>query len=408
MIARLRKNALNKIKARLNISAINSEKSALVSLVNSLDPKISIPAKLNNRYYSIFLLCIGNLCNQFISEKFIKKFKNCWDKIKWNTIIPELIGSPIDEKKWWIIDGALLNQKFLVISSDENFKDIYSTGNKLKEKISALIKPLNITICTTSDIIPISKLNMICQQLTIALNKGLIIGKSQVIELNKTQNNKSWPVSLELHQEYKITTLIKKNDIDLLREEVINLLRSWENNELTQSLIEKNLQSLIRLFRQQIISISEDKIIALEKELFEMIALAASLKDIYNDIWQLFQRYFTNNDIKNKSTKEIVKEIASYIRTNFSNSISIEDIANKFAFSSSYLTRIFNKHIGQTPNKYIISLRIKEAKQLIKSCPDLSLKKIGEMVGYPNQYYFSRIFKSINKESPSKYRYRTK
>ena len=360
------KKTLSKIKARLDVSATNFEKDTLSSLVNSLDPKIPIPAKLNGRYYSIFLLCVGNLYNQFFSEKLINKFKSCWNKIKWNTIIPELMGVSEDEKKWWIIDGPLLNQKFLAIPPDGDFGDIYSTSNKLKEKISALIKPLNITICTTSDTIPISKLNMICQQLTITLNRGLIMGRSQVLELNKTQNNKSWPVLLEPHQEHKITTLIQRNEIDLLREETINLFRSWESNEITQSLIEKNLELLIELFRQQIISISEDKIITLEKKLFE--------------------------------------KIESYIRTNFNKPISLEDIANKFAFSSSYLTKIFNNHIGQTPNKFIIYLRIEEAKQLIKSCPDLSLKEIGEIVGYPNQYYFSRIFKSITGKTPSGYR----
>lgn len=398
------KKTLSKIKARLDVSATDFEKDTLSSLVNSLDPKIPIPAKLNGRYYSIFLLCAGNLCNQFFSEKLINKFKSCWDKIKWDTVIPELMGVSEDEKKWWIIDGPLLNQKFLVIPPDGDFRDIYSTSNNLKEKISTLIKPLNITICTPSDIIPISKLNMICQQLTITLNKGLIMGRSQVLELNKTQNNKSWPVLLEPYQEHKITTLIQRNEIDLLREETINLFRSWESNEITQSLIEKNLELLIELFRQQIISISEDKIITLEKKLFEKIALAASFNKICDDVWQLFQVYLISDDKKNKTTKEITKEIESYIRTNFNKPISLEDIANKFAFSPSYLTKIFNNHIGQTPNKFIIYLRIEEAKQLIKSCPDLSLKEIGEIVGYPNQYYFSRIFKIITGKTPSRYR----
>lgn len=93
-----------------------------------------------------------------------------------------------------------------------------------------------------------------------------------------------------------------------------------------------------------------------------------------------------------------------FIRANFSKSINLEDISRKFNFNASYLTKIFRKHKGETPLKCLITYRIDEAKRLTQNQPDLDIKHIGEIVGYPDQAYFSRIFKNITGKSPTEYK----
>ena len=44
------------------------------------------------------------------------------------------------------------------------------------------------------------------------------------------------------------------------------------------------------------------------------------------------------------------------------------------------------------------------SKELLSKCREVSIKEIAELVGYTDQYYFSRIFKLYEKCTPSEYR----
>lgn len=110
-------------------------------------------------------------------------------------------------------------------------------------------------------------------------------------------------------------------------------------------------------------------------------------------------------DEQSQSPKEIVELVQRYLKENFQKDLSLELISKKFNFNPSYLSKIFIKHTGQPPSKFLITLRINEAKHLLASQPEQSVKDIGEHVGYPNPYYFSRIFKQITGVTPTEYRH---
>jgi len=73
-------------------------------------------------------------------------------------------------------------------------------------------------------------------------------------------------------------------------------------------------------------------------------------------------------------------------------------------YSSSYLTKIFCMQYEISPSKYMISLRMSRAKYLLYHNQELSIKQIGEIIGYHDQGYFSRIFKKYVGISPLEYR----
>ncbi len=94
----------------------------------------------------------------------------------------------------------------------------------------------------------------------------------------------------------------------------------------------------------------------------------------------------------------------NYIRSNYSSITSLNKISDKFGFTNEYLSKIFKKHIGETPIKYITKIRINEAKLLLINQSDLEIQKVGELVGYKDAFYFSRVFKSNVGIYPSDYR----
>ncbi len=106
------------------------------------------------------------------------------------------------------------------------------------------------------------------------------------------------------------------------------------------------------------------------------------------------------HDLSGKSSHEIALGLQTYMLDHYNEDFKLSDIAEQMNYSSSYLSKIFIQEFGCSPSKYLISLRIQKAQQLLKHNRELSVRQIGEAVGYPEQGYFSRIFKKHVGTSP--------
>lgn len=117
----------------------------------------------------------------------------------------------------------------------------------------------------------------------------------------------------------------------------------------------------------------------------------------------------TFNDIFNPSTtrntpSQIASILKDYIVQNYKLEINLNLIANNMNYSSSYLTKIFFQRYDCTPSKYLTSIRMQKAQHILQHNPELSIRQVGESVGYQDQGYFSRIFKKQIGVSPLEYR----
>lgn len=101
---------------------------------------------------------------------------------------------------------------------------------------------------------------------------------------------------------------------------------------------------------------------------------------------------------------QIASFLKDYLVENYAQDVNLNLIADRLNYSSSHLSRIFSQIYGCTPNKYLMNLRISHAQSLLLHNPELSIREIGEMVGYHDQGYFSRIFKKQVGKGPFDYR----
>lgn len=111
-----------------------------------------------------------------------------------------------------------------------------------------------------------------------------------------------------------------------------------------------------------------------------------------------------NEEMNRQPPEQIASTLRDFILTNFYTDINLNLIANNMHYSASYLTKIFLQQYNTTPSKYIITLRMQKAQQLLSHTPGMSIRQIGEAVGYHEQGYFSRIFKKNVGLSPLDYR----
>ena len=107
----------------------------------------------------------------------------------------------------------------------------------------------------------------------------------------------------------------------------------------------------------------------------------------------------TYGDLK----KFYIKEAINYIENNYQNNINIEEISNFLGLNKSYFGKIFKDVIHSTPQEFLIQYRMIKACELLKTS-NLSIKEIGERVGYINQLHFSKIFKNTYGISPREWK----
>ncbi len=106
---------------------------------------------------------------------------------------------------------------------------------------------------------------------------------------------------------------------------------------------------------------------------------------------------------KESSKPNIVTEAIHYIHEHYSESITAEELAQRYHCSASYLSRLFKNQIGLGPIEYLIHVRVHRSKQyLLRS--EARIQEIASNVGYADMYYFSRLFKKHTGLSPLQFR----
>ena len=91
--------------------------------------------------------------------------------------------------------------------------------------------------------------------------------------------------------------------------------------------------------------------------------------------------------------------IANYADVDF----ALDEAIRKMPFHYDYLRKLFKKEMGLTPLEYMTQLRMKKAEMMLTAMwrGDYTIAEIGELCGFEDSLYFSRVFKKHFGCSPS-------
>ena len=97
------------------------------------------------------------------------------------------------------------------------------------------------------------------------------------------------------------------------------------------------------------------------------------------------------------------ENIIAYINREIINKVRVRDVAQHVNLSEKQVQRIISSRYGITVNQMIMDIKLKKAKELMKS-PQMTLEQISSTLGFANEQYFSRFFKKLEGMPPNRYR----
>ncbi len=96
-------------------------------------------------------------------------------------------------------------------------------------------------------------------------------------------------------------------------------------------------------------------------------------------------------------------EAAAYMENHYMDDISIEQVLEISHYSQRHFIRLFAAAYGTTPQKYLMSIRIRHACALLRDST-LPITEIALRCGFSDSNYFSRAFKKLSGTTPTHYR----
>lgn len=103
-----------------------------------------------------------------------------------------------------------------------------------------------------------------------------------------------------------------------------------------------------------------------------------------------------------KKSKYVAMAV-EYMERNYGREdMSLGTVAEYLGLSEGYLSQIFKRETGVTPNSYLTRVRMNAAKELLRDCRS-KVYQVAEQVGYRDITYFSSTFKKTVGMSPSEF-----
>lgn len=145
----------------------------------------------------------------------------------------------------------------------------------------------------------------------------------------------------------------------------------------------------------------------ISEKLFELLestspSSAIELKSIlFSEIFRFINGF--NIDLNLQKLSPCVSKAISYISENLSAQISVTELARHAYVSKSTLGKCFKRELGVSVNEYISDAVMLKASQLLRNSK-MSVHEISEILGFCDQFYFSKRFKEKFRKSPKDFR----
>lgn len=233
------------------------------------------------------------------------------------------------------------------------------------------------------------------------LDEAVIIGKSRLLDAGSVQVQQNDNPEERKKLEY-IEEMIRSGKCTRLPVQLEGLFELWKDGTYSQLYVESAVKYIFRMLYNQYPH--EMDLGELEFMLDDAFRYAGDMAELQENVAAAARQFIPEFTVEQISDKEsLFRRIGYYLNQNMSSAVSLGNICKEFGVSQTTLNRMFRTY-GQTSfSSYLMNLRIEKAKQIMKEEPDSYIRDVAARVGYGDQFYFSRIFRSITGMCPKDY-----
>ncbi|MDG0810054.1 helix-turn-helix transcriptional regulator [Cohnella rhizosphaerae] len=143
-----------------------------------------------------------------------------------------------------------------------------------------------------------------------------------------------------------------------------------------------------------------------QRLLLERLLQAAALPDSMMRLekktlfYQLVNRLlFAARTVRHGPASEMVRDTLELIHAYYAEPITLARLAERHGLGPKYFSTQFRRFMGMGPIDYLIRYRMNRAEELLAT-GTYPVHAVARSVGYPDAYYFSRLYKKHKGQSP--------
>ncbi len=143
---------------------------------------------------------------------------------------------------------------------------------------------------------------------------------------------------------------------------------------------------------------------ALENEARRSDPLSHAMSEaLFNQLAITLSRSQFATDARGLPNAARLRHVLNYLRHNCTEELDLEDVAQRFGYSSRSFSRLFREATATTPHNYLVKLRLSKAMRALRATND-SVTDIAFACGFNDSNYFSYSFSKMTGMAPSEYR----
>ena len=131
--------------------------------------------------------------------------------------------------------------------------------------------------------------------------------------------------------------------------------------------------------------------------------LHPTIEDLFHGLSGLLDRVLEQLRTSKRHFSPMTRMARIYIGRHHREPLTLGDIAAHVGVAPGYLSRVFNREVGESIPSYLTRIRVQHTTRQL-CATDRPIKQIAQEAGFLGASYFSRIFKEIMGLSPKAYR----
>lgn len=349
-------------------------------------------------FYMMHILVGFPLSNNLEEQNYLEQIRLFWKIVDMYSWIKQT--GLFKESEYWIINGKNPNEKLLVFAAirGKNFSWTDIEGHILSRTSGNIY----ITAVKSEIVTEFERFAEVAENIRKRAIDGARVGCNNVLaHLDNPKREYMHLLTVYSPEEQKLSMFIKNDQYRLLWKEIHLLMNSWAEASIPCRILEDNLRLIARLVAKKDNDLEDP-----ERLVQGILCHSGSMEEVCSAFIAAMQEICHKREEASgkDSYEQIADKVLCYIKEKYAQKISLRNIAGEFQLTESYLCKIFKKYKQESPMDYLAKYRIEKAKELLLSYPDLMQKDIAEMVGFSDQFYFSRVFKEIVKLNPTEFR----